>query len=124
MKEPIADRIREGRIPDVFMPVGGRQLAGDDRRPGAVAILQDLQQIPSLDLLQGDEGEIIQDENLHPRQLPEELGVRPIRPRQGERLEEAGHPPIQRAPCRHAWWARAQAREVFPVPVAPLIRMA
>ena len=40
MDQTIQDRIRQGRMAQGFMPVGDRQLAGDHRRVGLVALVQ------------------------------------------------------------------------------------
>jgi hypothetical protein len=64
--------------------------------PGCTLHRQGLQQIPPL--VQGHKREVIQNEDVHPRQLPEEPDIRPIRPHQGERMEEAGHPPVNPEP--------------------------
>jgi len=53
VKESIPHGIREGRLPDRLMPMRRGQLAGDDRRAGDVAVLQDLQEIAAFGLLQG-----------------------------------------------------------------------
>lgn len=52
MEDAVADRIGDGRIAEVVVPLGGRQLAGEDRGAGAVAILEDLQQVAPIDVAQ------------------------------------------------------------------------
>jgi hypothetical protein len=42
VEEAIADGIGQHRVAEVVVPLGRRQLAGDDRRARAVAILEDL----------------------------------------------------------------------------------
>ena len=96
MKQSIADRIREGRLPDGLMPVRRRQLARDDRRAGAVPVLQHLEEVPPFCLQQGRHAEVVQDEDVHAGALREEAGVGPIRPGEGQRREEPGDPPGER----------------------------
>jgi len=43
--EPVEDGVGVGRIADQFMPAVDRDLAGDDRRAPAVALLDDLEEI-------------------------------------------------------------------------------
>jgi hypothetical protein len=44
----VADRIGEGRIGDVVMPVLGIELAGDNRAPSLLSVFQHLEKIASL----------------------------------------------------------------------------
>jgi hypothetical protein len=46
--DAVEDGVGQRRIADDFVPVVDRHLAGDDQRAGAVAILDDLQQIALL----------------------------------------------------------------------------
>ena len=46
--DPIEDGVGQGGIADKFVPAIDRKLTGDDQRAGAVAILDDLQQIALL----------------------------------------------------------------------------
>ena len=48
VQEPVTDGIGEGRLADVIVVLGRGQLARDDGRPGAIAILEDLEQIAPL----------------------------------------------------------------------------
>jgi hypothetical protein len=47
VNQAIEDGIDDGRIPDVFMPVFQRKLAGNESGAGAVAIFDDFQQVSS-----------------------------------------------------------------------------
>jgi hypothetical protein len=46
--DPVEDGVGQRRVADDLVPVVDRQLAGDDQRAGAVAVLDDLQQIALL----------------------------------------------------------------------------
>jgi hypothetical protein len=48
VQEPVTDGIGERGVADVVVVLGGGQLAGDDRRRGAIAILEDLEEIVAL----------------------------------------------------------------------------
>ena len=47
VNQAIQDGVGDRGIADVFMPVFDRELAGDDGGAGAVAVLDDLQEISS-----------------------------------------------------------------------------
>lgn len=76
LKQSIADRIREGRLPDGLMPVRRGHLAGDDRRARAIPILQELQEVAAFGLLEGCHAEVVQDEDVHADALREEAAVK------------------------------------------------
>ena len=46
--EPVQDGVAQGRVADDVMPAIHRHLAGDDQRPGVVAVFDDLQQVALL----------------------------------------------------------------------------
>jgi hypothetical protein len=48
VEQPITDGVGQGRVPDVIVPLARRQLAGDDRRTGPGAIVEDLEEIAPL----------------------------------------------------------------------------
>jgi len=50
--EPVQDGVGQGRVADDVVPAVDWHLAGDDQRPGIVAIFDDLQQVA---LLLGDQ---------------------------------------------------------------------
>lgn len=61
------------------MPLGDRQLRGDQRRFPAMAFLEDFQQIETLLVGQAVGAPVVKDEQLHPSQLVDETGKRPSR---------------------------------------------
>ncbi len=93
VKQPITDRVRQGRVPDRLMPQLRVELAGHDGGARAVPVLQDLEQIPPLRLLEGDQGKIVEHQNIHPGELPEEVTPRDLRritERLGKRVQIVG----------------------------------
>jgi hypothetical protein len=46
--DAVQDGVGQSRVADQVVPVVDRHLAGDDQRPGAVAVLDDLQQVALL----------------------------------------------------------------------------
>ena len=53
VEEPIADGVGRGRVRQVVVPPLRRQLAGDDGRAGAGAVLEDLEDVAALGVLLG-----------------------------------------------------------------------
>ena len=48
MHEAIEDGVRDGRIADDLVPMVDRNLAGDDGRALAMAVVHNLEQVPSV----------------------------------------------------------------------------
>jgi hypothetical protein len=59
VEEAIADRVGQGLVSEVVVPLGRRELARDDRRVDAIAILQDLEQVAALVVLDRGEAPVI-----------------------------------------------------------------
>ena len=59
MKQAVTERISQGRIRDVVVPLAGRQLAGDDRAAGTGAVLENLEQIATPVLREWAEREVV-----------------------------------------------------------------
>ena len=59
VQETVADGVGEGRLAEVVVPLGGRQLARNDDRSGAVAVLQDFQEVTALLILDRGETPVI-----------------------------------------------------------------
>ena len=66
MQEAVADGVGDGRLAEVVVPLGGRELARDDGRAGAVAVLQDFQEVAALLVLDRGEAPVIDDWGLAP----------------------------------------------------------
>lgn len=45
MEDPVEDRVRHRRIAQILVPAVARELTGDHRRPRAVLIVEDLQEV-------------------------------------------------------------------------------
>jgi hypothetical protein len=48
VEDAVADRVGQGGVGEVVVPLARWQLAGDDGRAVTVAVLEDLQQVPAL----------------------------------------------------------------------------
>jgi hypothetical protein len=75
---PVEDRVGGGSVPDPLVPLGDRELAGDDGRGPAVAILEHLKQIVALDLLDRAEPQVVEDQHIGLRRLGERARVRAV----------------------------------------------
>ena len=97
MQEAVADRIGEGRLAEIVVPLGRRQLAGDDGRTGVVAILQDLEEVATLGILDRGEPPVIDDEDIEAGELGEQADVGAVGPGQGKLVEETRGPAVASA---------------------------
>ena len=124
MEEAVADGVGQGRLAEVVVPLGRRELAGDDGRAGAVAVLEDLEQVAPLLILDGGEAPVVDDEDVDAGELGEQADVGAVGAGEGELVEEAGGAAVvaRGSPCGRPGAARAQATKLFPVPVAPVTR--
>ena len=52
MDDPVQDRVGDSWISDMVVPVFYRELAGDERRSGAVTILDDFQKVSALSVIE------------------------------------------------------------------------
>src|SRR2546427_3074910 len=89
VEQAVADRVGEGRLAEVVVPLGGRELACDDRGASAVAILEELKEVAALGILDGGQPPVIDDEDVEASQLGEQADVGAVGAGQGEFMEEA-----------------------------------
>lgn len=59
MQEAVTDGIGERGLADEVVVLGRGQLAGDDGRTGAIAILEDLEQVTPLMVLEWGQGKVV-----------------------------------------------------------------
>ena len=74
VNETIEDGVGEGGIVQLAMPVGDRQLAGDDHRAPAEAVVEDHEEIASPRRIDRRQSPVVQDEHLDPGEIAVELG--------------------------------------------------
>jgi len=89
VKEAVADGVGQSGVGEVVMPLGWRELAGDDGRAGAIAILEDLEEVAALLILDRGEAPVVDHEDVDAGELAEEADVGAIGAGQGELVEEA-----------------------------------
>ena len=66
MDEPVENGVGDGRIADDLVPAIDRHLAGDDRRPALVAVLDDLEEVAPLIVGERFGSPIVEDEQVDP----------------------------------------------------------
>ena len=64
MNQTIEDGVREGRILQLAMPVGYRQLGGDDDRAAAGAVVEDFEKIAAAHGLDGRQAPVVEDQEV------------------------------------------------------------
>ena len=72
MDQAIEDRICDGRILEVSVPLLEGQLARDQRRPAVVAVIEDLQQVATDRIGQRRETEVVDDDEIGLGELSQE----------------------------------------------------
>ena len=71
VQDAIGDCVCDGGIAEVIVPLGDGNLAGDHRGTGAIAILDDLEEITSVLVPKGSHAPVVQDQQVdssEPRQ--------------------------------------------------------
>src|SRR3989442_3351595 len=94
VQQAVADRVGRGRLAEVVVPLGGRQLARDDGRVGAIAILQDLEEVAALRILDRRQPPVVDDEDIEAGELCEQADISGIRPGPGGLAGEAPNPAV------------------------------
>ena len=89
MDDPVHDGVGDGLLPDGLVPELHRNLRGDDGRTGVVTVVDDVHQQSAGDVVEGAQGEVVQDQKVRPLdalQVPENL------PGSLRRLQQAHQP--------------------------------
>ena len=89
MDQAIHDRVGEGRVVQVFVPVLDGQLTGHDRGTRADAIIEQLEQIVALARTDRADGEVIDDEQMYFGDGGETFAEAAVGMTEGEFLEQA-----------------------------------
>ena len=75
MDEPVEDGVGEGRFADVIVPGLDRELAGDEGGFAAMAVVEDLEQIAPGIVVEGDQSEVVDQDQIGPGEAAQELQV-------------------------------------------------
>ncbi len=96
--EAVEDSVGVSRIADDIVPFVDRKLAGDDRGSSSMAFFEDFQQIMSCGGIEGFKTPIVEYEELHTSERPQESGITAVAARQREIGEELGNALIENGP--------------------------
>jgi hypothetical protein len=94
VEETIADRVGQGGVGEVVVPLGRGKLARDDGGAATIAVLEDLEQVTALLILGRGQAPVVDEEDVHPRESAEEPAVGAVGARQAEIIEQAGGPAV------------------------------
>ena len=89
--DAIEDGVGVGGIADQLVPFVDGDLAGDDGRSSAVAFFEDFEEVVACGGIEGFETPIVEDEQLHAAERPQEAGVAAIAAGEREVGEELGN---------------------------------
>lgn len=95
MDKPVEDGISQGGVTDSFMPVGDRQLTGDDGRADIVAVFKYFQEIMSSLVIEWLKPPVIDDEELGSGQSGEHSSIPAIGSGNAQFLKEPGETKIR-----------------------------
>ena len=93
--DAVEQRVGDGRIGDVVVPLFDGQLTGDDCRAGAVSVVEDLQHVASLLLAQRRESPVVEHQDVDLRETTEQARVRAVGVRECQLLEQPRHASVQ-----------------------------
>jgi hypothetical protein len=93
--EAVQDSVGVSRIADDIVPFIDRELAGDDRGLSSMPFFENFQQIMSSGCIEGLETPIVEYEELHAPERPQESGITAVAARQREIGEELGNALIE-----------------------------
>src|SRR2546427_11773367 len=74
VEQPIADGIGHGRLSELIVPVLDGELAGEDGGAGAVAIVEDLEQVAAVLVAQGCQAPVIEHQDVGAGEAGEQAG--------------------------------------------------
>ena len=66
--QAVENAVGECRVPDLGMPLGDRQLAGQNGRASLITVVADFQEVPPFDVAQRSHGPVVDDEGIDARQ--------------------------------------------------------
>jgi hypothetical protein len=91
------------------VPVGQGELGGDDRRPAAISLFEDFEQIVTGAGVEGLEAEVVEDEKIGAAEGLDEARMAPVAPGEGQVLAEL-RPAMIEDGCRAGGRSRASTR--------------
>src|SRR5262245_20451492 len=95
VEEAVADGIGEGGIADEGVPLSDGQLAGQDGGAGAMPIIEQFEEVPTILRGESIEPPVVDEQDVNAGELGEQAEVTAVGPGEGELVEEAGGAPIE-----------------------------
>ena len=91
----VADGVGDGGVAQGGVPVGGRELARDDRGRVIVSVFQNLQEVPSFGVLQRRDQKIVEHQNVELGETGEHAGIGSVGSSDREFLQQSRDPGVQ-----------------------------
>ena len=88
--QAVEDRISDGRIADLRMPTGHRQLAGQQHGAGLIARIADLEEVAALGFGHGSHRPVVDNEQVDAAESIEDFRVAAVGARGGEMAKQLG----------------------------------
>lgn len=122
--DPIEDCVCDGGFSDNVMPLCDGKLRGDERRFPAITFFEDFQQVEALLIRERVGFPVIEDQQLNAGEFVDQSWKAAVEPGKAKVFEQTRHAQIQDGMIEPAAWRpKAQASQVFPVPVWPVMIM-
>ena len=112
VEDAVADGVGDGGVGEEAMPPVVLELAGDDGGAEAVAVFEDLEQIPSRVLGERRDGEVVEDQDVRLGDAGEDAGVGSVGAGEAQLVEETRYAPVEDAMALATGLVRESAREV------------
>jgi hypothetical protein len=111
VNDAIEDGVSVGRIADQLVPLVDRDLAGDDRRSPTVAFFEDFEEVVTGGGIERRKTPIIEDEQLHAAERPQEAGVTAIAARSLSMISTCLHPRLRILSATSYWSRKTRGRQ-------------
>ena len=118
--QPVENAVCNGGIADLFVPMRDRHLGSKDDGSALIAVIADFQKVTAFAVLQRGHGEVIEHQHIDAGKLYQHSSDTSVDMRHSKFTEQFSSALcITENPSRQAFWARAQANQLLPIPVDP-----
>ena len=112
MEQAIADGVGDGRIAEMVVPLRDGDLAGEERGSVAVAVLDDLEEIPALEVADWRHPPVVEDEHVDAGKAREQPRIGAIGTSKRQLVEEARDAAVQGSVALATGLLRERRREI------------
>ena len=88
VNQPVQDAVSHGRVADLSVPGGDRQLAGQQHRARLIALVADLQELPAFAVGQRRHGPVVDDQQVDTAQAVQQFAQAAVGPRHRQVTEQ------------------------------------